>query len=72
MYIPDFSSENLEKIFSSILDWGLANCPQDVLKSSKKLTKISINLYNKVIENLLPLPSKPHYTFNLRSVAEIF
>jgi dynein heavy chain len=66
MYIPEFSGENLEKIFSSILEWGFSAHPPDILKSSKKITKITINLYNKVIENLLPLPSKPHYTFNLR------
>jgi len=72
MYIPEFSGENLEKIFCSILEWGFASHPPDILKSSKKITKITISLYNRVIEELLPLPSKPHYTFNLRQVAEIF
>lgn len=35
MFIPEFSGANLEKIFSSILEWGLAAYPPDVLKSSK-------------------------------------
>lgn len=66
MFIPEFSGSNLEKIFSTILEWGFTAHPPDVLKQSKKLSKITINLYNKVVKELLPLPSKPHYTFNLR------
>jgi len=72
MFIPEFSGSNLEKIFSSILEWGLTSYTPDILKSSKRLAKITISLYNKVVAELLPLPSRPHYTFNLRQVAEIF
>jgi dynein heavy chain len=72
MFIPDFSDNNLELIFNSILEWGFHSHAQDMLTQTKKITKVTISLYSKVSNILLPLPSKPHYQFNLRSVAEIF
>ncbi|GLE01654.1 hypothetical protein PINS_up010488 [Pythium insidiosum] len=37
-----------------------------------KLVKASIGIYNTVIAELLPTPSKSHYTFNLRDLAKVF
>lgn len=31
----------------------------------------TIEVYNQIREQLLPTPSKPHYTFNLRDVARV-
>lgn len=31
----------------------------------------TIDVYNQIREQLLPTPSKPHYTFNLRDVARV-
>lgn len=31
----------------------------------------TIDVYNEIREKLLPTPSKPHYTFNLRDVARV-
>lgn len=31
----------------------------------------TIHIYNEIREQLLPTPSKPHYTFNLRDVARV-
>lgn len=31
----------------------------------------TIEVYNQIREQLLPMPSKPHYTFNLRDVARV-
>jgi dynein heavy chain, axonemal len=32
----------------------------------------TISLYNAVVKGMLPTPSKPHYTFNLRDVGKVF
>eukprot|EP00501_MAST-03F_sp_TOSAG23-6_P002568 GSMAST32.ASY1.ANO1.2709.1 assembled CDS len=32
----------------------------------------SIEVYNRTVNELLPTPSKPHYTFNLRDLGKIF
>ena len=35
------------------------------------ITKLTIAIYEKALQTLLPLPSKSHYLFNLRQVSEI-
>lgn len=35
------------------------------------ITQLTIATYDQAVKNLLPLPRKSHYLFNLRQVAEI-
>jgi dynein heavy chain len=35
------------------------------------VTRLSIALYEKAVQVLLPLPAKSHYSFNLRQVSEL-
>lgn len=71
-YIPMFNSENLNYIFVKILDWGTKLHPDALKRQLKLMTSSTIKIYDKVVDQLLPLPTKPHYTFNLRNVAEVF
>lgn len=32
----------------------------------------TIDLYTQITKNLLPIPAKFHYTFNLRDIAKVF
>jgi len=41
-------------------------------KMSQSIVKSTIDIYFKVIKDLLPTHSKCHYTFNLRDVAKVF
>ena len=41
-------------------------------KMSYSIVKSTIEVYFKVSKDLLPTPSKCHYTFNLRDVAKVF
>jgi dynein heavy chain len=36
------------------------------------VTDSVLRIYNKVREELLPTPSKSHYTFNLRDISKVF
>jgi dynein heavy chain, axonemal len=36
------------------------------------VVRATISLYNAIVKGMLPTPSKPHYTFNLRDVGKVF
>ncbi len=71
IHLPPFSSDNLSRIFSKILEWGYAEHPDQWKKQISVITKLTIAIYEKSLQTLLPLPSKSHYLFNLRQVSEI-
>jgi dynein heavy chain len=71
LHIPPFSHDTLFRIFSKILDWGLGLINESAKNNTKLLTSLSISLYQRASLELLPLPGKTHYMFNLRSVAEV-
>ena len=72
IYTPPFDEDSLHKIFTSILEWGMRDANESLQRQIKKLTKATIRVYNDVCASLLPLPSKPHYTYNLRCISELF
>ncbi|KAH9525061.1 Dynein heavy chain 1, axonemal, partial [Bulinus truncatus] len=65
------SDASLLKIFGTILFSWITNCPH-IVKYNDKLVSASINMYNSVQKNMLPTPSKSHYTFNLRDLSKVF
>ncbi len=69
--LPQFSSKNLFRIFSTILELALINHPETWKTQINNLTQLTIQLYQKAVQVLLPLPSKNHYSFNLRQVSEL-
>ncbi len=42
------------------------------LSPAQNIVQSTINVYNTIVEELLPTPAKPHYTFNLRDLAKVF
>lgn len=69
--VPSFSNENLFRIFSKILEYAFSNHSQVWQKQIDTITRLTISLYEKAVYVLLPLPSKSHYSFNLRQVSEL-
>ena len=39
---------------------------------TKPMVECSVELYHRVCQDLLPTPSRSHYTFNLRDVSKVF
>jgi hypothetical protein len=39
---------------------------------TKPMVECSVELYHRVCQELLPTPTRSHYTFNLRDVSKVF
>ena len=72
--IPEATDEALYDIFDKILTGFLVTeqFSENIKKLSKVAVHATIDLYNQITKNLLPIPEKFHYTFNLRDIAKVF
>ena len=69
---PDVDNENMKIIFLTILNSFLLPFKDEVKAIASDIVDSSIETYRTICEEILPRPSKPHYTFNLRDVAKVF
>ena len=65
-------SDSIEMIFSKIVSKFLGVFSDDIKSSIGKIVDSTQAVYNGVEEKLKPIPSKSHYTFNLRDMSKIF
>lgn len=70
----EMSDDSKAIVFDTILGTFLSRFSEELKGPviAKKFVKTSIHIYNTVIAELLPTPSKSHYTFNLRDLAKVF
>merc|ERR1711995_160609 len=63
----------MQRIFQTILDWWLTKegFEMSFLKLSSPVIGATMDIYKQSMLNLLPTPSKSHYTFNLRDFARV-
>lgn len=68
-----FSNDTLSTIFSALVDWWMkrAGFGVNVTKLAKPLVAASLEVYETIQKELLPTPTKSHYTFNLRDVSKV-
>jgi len=72
VWLPSLTEESMTKIFSNILEGFLAKTNPALAGNAQSIVKASVEIYKKVEEDLLPTPSKSHYTFNLRDLSKVF
>lgn len=70
--VPLASDAALSLIFESILSGFLVKFESDIIKLTKGLVSATIEIYTKIAEELLPTPTKFHYSFNLRDISKVF
>lgn len=70
--MPPASDNALTLIFSSILSGFLRKFEPEIQKLVGGAVSATIEVYAKISQELLPTPSKFHYTFNLRDISKVF
>ncbi|CAD7967000.1 unnamed protein product, partial [Amoebophrya sp. A25] len=70
--MPPTSAAAMQQIFGSILSGFLLTFKQEIQIQASACVLSTIEMFAEVCENLLPTPSKPQYTFNLRDVSRVF
>ena len=70
--MPPASENALTLIFSSILSGFLTKFDPSILRMCSGVVSATIEIYNKISEELLPTPAKFHYSFNLRDISKVF
>ncbi|KAH9121803.1 hypothetical protein LEN26_010526 [Aphanomyces euteiches] len=71
-WIPNLSAEAMTQIFVSILSGFLDSEIPTLSHMAQPIVLASVQLYQRVEAELLPTPSKSHYTFNLRDLSKVF
>jgi dynein heavy chain len=70
--IPPASDSALTLIFSSILSGFLTKFEPEIQRMTGGVVASTIEVYQKISQELLPTPAKFHYTFNLRDISKVF
>jgi dynein heavy chain len=61
-------------LLQAILSRHLAKLPSEEIRDQlgERLTDVTLELYNFIIDRLPPTPSRFHYIFNLRDLSRIY
>eukprot|EP00930_Biecheleria_cincta_P027502 TRINITY_DN19311_c0_g1_i1.p1 TRINITY_DN19311_c0_g1~~TRINITY_DN19311_c0_g1_i1.p1 ORF type:complete len:4103 (-),score=885.99 TRINITY_DN19311_c0_g1_i1:122-12430(-) len=70
--MPPTSEEAMVTIFGSIIGGFLQRFKSETQSLANASVQGTIEIYNKCGDELLPTPTRPHYTFNLRDVSKVF
>jgi dynein heavy chain len=68
----EMSDASKALIFGAILRNFLSACDGGVDRMTDDIVSASIQVFATIAKDLLPTPSKSHYTFNLRDLAKVF
>ena len=72
--VCDFDDTSLSRVYGQIADWWCrrAGLPSDISGKTPNLVKATLEIYNTIKKELLPTPSKSHYTYNMRDLSKVW
>ncbi|CAK83095.1 unnamed protein product (macronuclear) [Paramecium tetraurelia] len=68
----ELDEDVIKSIFSKIIQFFYKKFSETVQMLQMQLINSVLSIYNSVRRDLLPTPSKSHYTFNLRDINKVF
>eukprot|EP01022_Parablepharisma_sp_SALTPOND_P021165 TRINITY_DN4086_c0_g1_i1.p1 TRINITY_DN4086_c0_g1~~TRINITY_DN4086_c0_g1_i1.p1 ORF type:complete len:4151 (+),score=615.43 TRINITY_DN4086_c0_g1_i1:13469-25921(+) len=75
IYVDHYENTTLTNMFSEILNWKLKDGYEpEIQQVGAKIAEAAVNMYFTLQKesDLKPIPSKPHYAYNLRDVGKVF
>ena len=72
--VCEFDDASLTRVYGAIVDWWgrRGNLPLEVVAKTPNLVKATLEIYNTIRKELLPTPSKSHYTYNMRDLSKVW
>lgn len=72
--MTEFQDSSKRLIFSKLASWWLSKSKygDDIMRMGSKLADAALQVYTSCLQELLPTPSRSHYTWNLRDLSSIF
>lgn len=68
----ELEEDIIRQIFTQIVSTYFKKFQEPVKVLVPEVIESVLKIYNRVREDLLPTPSKSHYTFNLRDISRVF
>eukprot|EP00937_MAST-01D_sp_MAST-1D-sp2_P001492 g1492.t1 len=72
VWLPQLSVGSMKTIFAAILGGFLRHELPESAPLADSLVTASVDIYERVQREMLPTPTKSHYTFNLRDLSKVF
>ncbi|XP_028292993.1 dynein heavy chain 10, axonemal [Gouania willdenowi] len=70
--VPFPSVESLHLIYGSVLKGHVSPFTEEIRNICDDVTSCTLELYDSIIKDLPPTPSKFHYVFNLRDLSRVY
>lgn len=62
----------IKRIFGTMINQKLQEFEEEVKATGDIITQATIDIYNSIVQTMLPTPTKIHYLFNLRDISKVF
>ena len=72
VWLENISPSSMKVIFSQILQGFLQAVLPSLAANCGPIVDASVEIYQRVEDEMLPTPAKSHYTFNLRDLSKVF
>lgn len=62
----------MQHIFQTICAHKFSTFFEEIKNMAEPLAIATVNLFNMIQDNFLPIPVKSHYIFNMRDISKVF